>query len=216
MIRLTRFGDGGGMSSGPVDPFAPVSVSSGPSSDDKTDALQAFFQRAGVNFELPGASLAFDGEQLIVTQSRQNLDRMRTILRNYSEVKQVEIEAKFLEVAQNDLDELGFNWTFRDGPVPQFDENLFPVTDNNGNQVNNYERNAITAGRTLNDAFATNSSASTIWQILEEPQSLQDLIEKIKGVYQINNIDILEKNIIDFLNQGIEKKIIDVYESTNN
>ena len=162
VIRLTGFGDGGGMSSGPVDPFAPVSVSSGPSSDDKTDALQAFFQRAGVNFELPGASLAFDGEQLIVTQSRQNLDRMRTILRNYSEVKQVEIEAKFLEVAQNDLDELGFNWTFRDGPVPQFDENLFPVTDNNGNQVNNYERNAITAGRTLNDAFATNSSASTI------------------------------------------------------
>ena len=37
---------------------------------------------------------------------------MRTILRNYNEVKQVEIEAKFLEVAQGDLDELGFNYTF--------------------------------------------------------------------------------------------------------
>ena len=63
-----------------------------------------------MNFELPGASLAFDGEQLIVTQTRQNLDRMRAILRNYSEVKQVEIEAKFLEVAQSNLDELGFDW----------------------------------------------------------------------------------------------------------
>jgi general secretion pathway protein D len=114
VIRLTGFGDGGGIASGPVDPFAPVTVSSGPSSDDKTDALQAFFQRAGVNFELPGASLAFDGEQLIVTQSRQNLDRMRTILRNYSEVKQVEIEAKFLEVSQGDLEEVGFSWTHTD------------------------------------------------------------------------------------------------------
>ena len=64
--------------------------------------------------------------------------------------------------------------------------------------------------------LSLNSSASTIWQILDEPQSLQDLKEKIKSVYQINNIDIVEKNIIDFLNQGIEKKIIDVYESTNN
>ena len=31
-------------------------------------------------------------------------------MRNYNEVKQVEIEAKFLEVSQNDLDELSFNW----------------------------------------------------------------------------------------------------------
>ncbi|MEC8329550.1 MAG: type II secretory pathway, component PulD [Verrucomicrobiota bacterium] len=162
VIRLTGFGDGGGISSGPVDPFAPVTAASGPSSDDKTDALQAFFQRAGVNFELPGASLAFDGEQLIVTQSRQNLDRMRTILRNYNEVKQVEIEAKFLEVAQNDLEELGFNWTFGDGAVPQFDENFLPVLDSNGNQVNSYQRNSAVAGRTLNDAFATNASASSI------------------------------------------------------
>ena len=109
VIRLTGFGDSGA-SSAVVDPFAPAAATSGPSSDDKTDALQAFFQRAGVNFEIPGASLAFDGEQLIATQTRQNLDRMRTILRNYSEVKQVEIEAKFLEVAQGDLEELGFDW----------------------------------------------------------------------------------------------------------
>ncbi len=140
VIRLTGFGDGGGFSSGPVDPFAPVSASSGPSSDDKTDALQAFFQRAGVNFELPGASLAFDGEQLIVTQSRQNLDRMRTILRNYSEVKQVEIEAKFLEVAQGDLEEVGFSWTHTDegAVVSQF------------------------SPRSLNDAFSANTENTAL------------------------------------------------------
>ena len=64
---------------------------------------------------LPGAGLAFDGEQLIVTQTSRNLERMRVILRNYNEVKQVEIESKFLEVQQGDLEELGFDWTVGDG-----------------------------------------------------------------------------------------------------
>ena len=73
--------------------------------------MQKFLQNAGVNFDgVPGSSLAFDGEQLIVTQTPRNIDRLRTILRNYTEVKQVEIETKFLEVSQNDLDELGFHW----------------------------------------------------------------------------------------------------------
>jgi len=112
VIRLTGFRDGGGSSSGPVDPFAAPSGggSSGPTANDEVEALQSFFQSAGVNFELSGASLAFDGEQLIVTQTRRNLERMRIILRNYNEVKQVEIEAKFLEVSQNDLEEVGFDW----------------------------------------------------------------------------------------------------------
>jgi len=115
MIRLTGFRDGGGSSGGgPVDPFAAPSSggSSAPSQNDEVEALQVFFQSAGVNFDVPGAGLAFDGEQLIVTQTSRNLERMRVILRNYNEVKQVEIEAKFLEVAQGDLDELGFNYTF--------------------------------------------------------------------------------------------------------
>lgn len=116
IIRLTGFRDGSGGGSGPVDPFAaPTSGgSSGPSANEEVEALQNFFQRAGVNFEVSGASIAFDGEQLIVTQTRRNLERMRTILRNYNEVKQVEIETKFLEVSQNDLEEVGFDWVVSD------------------------------------------------------------------------------------------------------
>lgn len=116
VIRLTGFseaGDGGGGAD--FDPFAAPDTSApavgGSSADKEVEALQGFFQRAGVNFEVAGASLAFDGEQLIVTQTRRNLERMRVILRNYNEVKQVEIESKFLEVSQNDLDELGFDWS---------------------------------------------------------------------------------------------------------
>ena len=118
VIRLTGFRDVGGSSGGSVDPFAAPSSggSSAPSQNDEVEALQVFFQSAGVNFDLPGASLAFDGEQLIITQSRRNLERMRVILRNYNEVKMVEIETKFLEVKQGDLDEMGFSWNLsKDG-----------------------------------------------------------------------------------------------------
>ena len=158
VIRLTGFRDGGGGGSAVVDPFAPAPAGGGGSSQsDETQALERFFQSAGVNFELPGTSLAFDGEQLIVTQTRRNLERMRTILRNYNEVKQVEIEAKFLEVAQGDLEELGFNYTFNrfttgSDPVlsgaavplvgPLFDNAGNPIVDGNGAPVTGqYYRN---------------------------------------------------------------------------
>ena len=163
IIRLTGVSDGGGGgSAGPVDPFAaPVAAPSG-GGDDTAESLKGFFQRAGVNFDLPGASLAFDGEQLIVTQSRRNLERMRTILRNYNEVKQVEIEAKFLEVAQNDLEELGFDWTVQHGAQALIGSDGFPVLDQNGNAINTYDRSFSTQGRNLNDTFGTGLDASAI------------------------------------------------------
>ncbi|PXA05598.1 type II secretory pathway, component PulD [Coraliomargarita sinensis] len=162
VIRLTGVRGGGG-SSGPVDPFsAPAASSSGPSASEETEALQSFFQSAGVNFELTGTSLAFDGEQLIVTQTRRNLERMRTILRNYNEVKQVEIEAKFLEVAQNDLDELGFSWGVGDGARELVGTDGFPILDQFGNPTTEYSRVGTTQGRTLNDTFTTDASTAEI------------------------------------------------------
>ena len=109
VIRLTGFREPSGNSDD--DFFGDSSGPVGLSQDQEKAALEKFFQNAGVNFEgIDGSSLAFDGEQLIVTQTPRNIERLRTILRNYNEVKQVEIEAKFLEVSQNDLDELSFNW----------------------------------------------------------------------------------------------------------
>lgn len=164
VIRLTGFRDGGGSSSGPIDPFAAPSSggSSGPSANEEVEALQSFFQSAGVNFEIPGSSLAFDGEQLIVTQSRRNLERMRTILRNYNEVKQVEIETKFLEVSQNDLEEVGFDWGIGASSRPFLDEAGAPILDQFGNPTGAYERSYSTQQRTLNDAFSVNASQSDI------------------------------------------------------
>jgi general secretion pathway protein D len=164
VIRLTGFRDGGGSSSGPVDPFAAPSSggSSGPSANEEVEALQTFFQSAGVNFELSGASLAFDGEQLIVTQTRRNLERMRTILRNYNEVKQVEIEAKFLEVSQNDLEEVGFDWSASGGKQFILDELGNPVTNVYGDVTYDTQRKFSSQSRQLNEAFSAGTSASSI------------------------------------------------------
>ena len=166
VIRLTGFRDGGGGGGGgPVDPFAApsASVSSGPSASDEVEALQSFFQSAGVNFDVPGASLAFDGEQLIVTQTSRNLERMRVILRNYNEVKQVEIESKFLEVQQGDLEQLGFDWSVNQGSYGLVDPSTgLPIIGDDGKQVQGYDRQFESQNRNLSSAFSTGLNASAI------------------------------------------------------
>jgi general secretion pathway protein D len=163
---LTGFRDGGGSSGGgSVDPFAAPSSgggSSSPSASDEVEALQSFFQSAGVNFDVPGASLAFDGEQLIITQTSRNLERMRVILRNYNEVKQVEIESKFLEVNQGDLEELGFDWTVNQGEFPVFGADGEPARDANGYPVTAYDRTFESQNRNLSSAFSTGLNASAV------------------------------------------------------
>jgi general secretion pathway protein D len=75
-------------------------------------ALKSFLQRAGIPFEgVTGANLALADGQLIVTQTPRNHEKVRGLLRRYREIKQVEIEARFLEVQERNLEELGFEWT---------------------------------------------------------------------------------------------------------
>jgi general secretion pathway protein D len=74
-------------------------------------AIRSFLQLAGVSFDdVKGSTLAFDGSQLIATQTPRNLERIRNILKRYNDVRQVEIEAKFMEVQQGALEELGVQW----------------------------------------------------------------------------------------------------------
>lgn len=92
------------------DPFA-AQAASAPNASAESESIRNFLQQAGVNFEtVPGASLVYDGAALIVTQTTRNLSRIRNILNRYNDVRQVEIEAKFLDVAEGVLDELGVDW----------------------------------------------------------------------------------------------------------
>lgn len=129
------------------------------SSEEQGKKIEEFLKRAGVEFG-PGAAIAFDGTKLWVTNTARNLDKVRNILLKYSVVKQVEIEAKFLEVQQGDLQEIAFNW--RAGRLLQeaeklsggfvtTDEVLFATTDGKSRNL-----------RTLYDAFPKASSSSEI------------------------------------------------------
>ena len=95
------------------DPFAEAaSATSGDGRGPVEAAMKSFLQRAGIPFDgVAGADLALADGQLIVTQTARNHEKLRRLLRRYRTVKQVEIEARFLEVQERNLEELGFEWT---------------------------------------------------------------------------------------------------------
>ena len=124
-----------------ANPFGGAGGAAGPTDGNPQEmAIKSFLTRSGVPFE-PPATLSFDGTRLIVTQSPKNLDRVKNIIRRYSDIKQVHIEAKFIEVEQKALNELGVNWT------------LAPTAGGVGNV------NAASNLRSINRVFAQNNSA---------------------------------------------------------
>ena len=126
---------------GATNPFGNNSGAAAPTDGNPQEmAIKSFLIRSGVPFE-PPATLSFDGTRLIVTGSPKNLDRVKNIIRRYSDIKQVHIEAKFIEVEQKALNELGVNWT------------LAPTAGGNGNV------NAGSNLRSINRVFAQNNSA---------------------------------------------------------
>lgn len=115
LTRMTGVGSSGtASSSAPADPFAAAApaASGGASSGGEADALKRFLSAAGVNFEgVSGSNLAYDGTRIIVTQTGRNIERIRNILGRYNDIRQVEIEAKFMDVQEGAVDELGVSWT---------------------------------------------------------------------------------------------------------
>lgn len=111
VLRMT--GAGAGPAEARGDPFSSAGASNEPAAAVVAEGagIRGFLQQAGVNFDgTPGSSLAFDGSALIVTHTARNLERIRNILNRYNDVRQVEIEAKFMEVQEGALEELGVNW----------------------------------------------------------------------------------------------------------
>jgi general secretion pathway protein D len=115
-----------------------------PSNGGEAPAIKQFLQQAGVNFDaVPGATLAYDGSALIITQTERNLGRIRNILIRYSDVRQVEIEAKFMEVQEGALEELGVNWSISQKPT----------------QHSGVDAVYKTSGRSLANVFSNSSSS---------------------------------------------------------
>jgi general secretion pathway protein D len=100
---------------------APVPSGTGKDTQEATGGTQLvalegakeFLETQGVVFP-PGASANFlpQSSRLIIRNTQDNLDLVDAIVEQMSLAvpKQVEIEAKFVEVTQNNLKELGFDW----------------------------------------------------------------------------------------------------------
>ncbi len=167
VLKMTGLGAGGNSGAaagggGAASPFGGAAAGGAGAGDGQRPeevAIKNFLTRSGVAFE-PPATLSYDGTNLIVYQSRKNLDRVKNIIRRYSDIKQVHIEAKFMEVEQKILNELGVNW------------NLTPTVAGTGTV------NAATNLRSINSVFATNNaqvrslninSGSGLPQIIPQP-----------------------------------------------
>ena len=114
-IQPRRIGGGGGGGGDPFggDPFgAPQQQQGGGDGPD----VRAIFERYGVNIPENG-EIAYDPlvSQLVVTLTPDEFDQFEEVLRVINVTpRQVQIEARFVEVLQRDLEQLGFEWILRD------------------------------------------------------------------------------------------------------
>ena len=158
--RLTGSSGGGAAD---ADPFAPA-YGGNDGGGDEGIKIRAFLENTGIPFiDTKGHKFAFDGFQMIITHERRYLDLIERILSKLDEEssKQVEIEAKFLEVQEGALDEISFDWQYSWGNAVQV-----PELDTDGNVIgtNVTYPNVLTGNtRTLSGAHSpTGTSRDTL------------------------------------------------------
>ncbi|MCX6956321.1 MAG: type II secretory pathway, component PulD, partial [Verrucomicrobia bacterium] len=155
-----------GSSNAKADPFASGGAAGEAPTGGEVGSMKSFLQQAGVNFEsVPGSSLAYDGSAIIVTQTARNVERIRNILARYNDVRQVEIESKFMEVQEGALEELGVNWNLSRRGIPQVNPTTgAPVLDSSGRQVFTPQEVYSSSGvnRPLSDAFSAANNIKSI------------------------------------------------------
>jgi general secretion pathway protein D len=132
--------------------------------------MKAFLQQAGVSFTIEGSSLAYDGSAIIVTQTARNNEKIRNILARYNDVRQVEIEAKFMEVQEGALEELGVTWNLSRRGVARVNPNTgAPILDSSGRQIFDPQETYTSGGvaRSLFGAFPSTSNANAL--VIKDP-----------------------------------------------
>ncbi len=182
------------------DPFAAPQEGGG----QVSQGLRQFFVGAGINFP-EGTNLVYDGSGIIVTQTPRNLERIRNLLSRYADVRQVEIEARFLEVQQGALDELGFNYELQRGGTPQIDPaTTLPIIDSSGRQVVGGFRQVFgTDNRSLSQSRTGIDAGSSITVdspdvSLSIPQGAPDLPGELPLAGTAGNLAVLSGSIGSF------------------
>jgi general secretion pathway protein D len=171
VLRMSGMSSPSAASAG-KDPYAAAGSSAGEAAatGGEAAAMKGFLQQAGVSFTVEGASLAYDGSAIIVTQTARNMERIRNILDRYKDVRQVEIEAKFMEVQEGALEEMGVTWNLSRRGVPRVNPSTgAPVLDTNGRQIYDPQELYTSAGvtRPLVGAFPSTSNANAL--VIKDP-----------------------------------------------
>jgi general secretion pathway protein D len=89
----------------------------------ETNDVEGVFRSAGVPFP-PGSSLVFNARTstIIIRNTPENLEIFERVLSAYNFIpSQIEIEARFVQISQTDLDELGFDWQMGTKTLGSFD-----------------------------------------------------------------------------------------------
>ena len=174
VLRMTGI-SGGASAAAARDPFATPGEGSTNTAEPavtggEAAAMRSFLQAAGVSFTIEGSSLAYDGSAIIVTQTARNNERIRNILARYNDVRQVEIEAKFMEVQEGALEELGVSWNLNRRGIARVNPATgAPILDNNGRQIFDPQETYTSAGvnRSLVSAFPSTSNANAL--VIKDP-----------------------------------------------
>jgi general secretion pathway protein D len=96
--------------------FGEVGAEFGRSTSFQRGDVKDFFSKAGVPFPV-GTSITYNPgiSKLIVANTPENHDKLDRVLAEINLTpSQVEIEARFVEVSQSDLEELGLEWLLND------------------------------------------------------------------------------------------------------
>lgn len=115
-------GEGGGGGGGDINPFDPAPDGGGSSIEALPPVLE-LLKKAGVAFP-EGASATLTDNKLLVFNTPTELDKVEALVSNITinQPKQVRITTKFVEVTQENGDELGFDWVV--GPFFSGDGNM--------------------------------------------------------------------------------------------
>lgn len=186
--RIAGEAGGGGGDAGPVDPFAPV-ADGGSSALQPRKNIKEALEENGVRFP-PDATAQFfaANSTLMVRNTPTNLDLVEQIINNIIDVapKQVKISTKFVEINQENTDELGFDWI------------VSPFGLNSGG---NYFLGGGTIGngqsRTNND-FIRSVGGTTISGIPSDPA--QDVSNILTGGNRTGDGGIIRDSITGLIN----------------
>ena len=148
------------------------------SKNSEEERLKNFFEKIGILFEQKGTGFAYDGQNFVVTHTPDCLQQIKEVLSRYRQQNQIAIEAKFLEVQQGVLEEIGIKWN-------SGSNNHVAVQTQNGlRSISQLQTNTL--AKSTDDVVASN--VPTFPNALNFGTSVGDLINAntILNRYQMN------------------------------